>query len=71
MSDITPRHQLVAALRKCRDQFSFYATNHRAKLGNPEFPAMQRADTLVKAEANEAMVAEIDALIGPEEPKAS
>jgi hypothetical protein len=56
----TAQPQLIAMLRRCRDQFSFYATNHRAKLGNLELAPALRDDTLAKAEANEAMVMEID-----------
>lgn len=45
-----------ALLRKCRDQFAFYASNHRAKPGGTD----PESDTGQKAEANEQFVREID-----------
>lgn len=77
MTDFAPHHQLVAALRKCREQFAFYGKNHRTKaeglrhkLGFTTDPAAREniseaaEDTDRKAAVNEQMAAQIDALIG-------
>ncbi len=62
---ISALHQLsmLAQLRKDRDQFAFYATNHRAKTGDPMLTQAAREDAETKAIANETMFAEIDALL--------
>jgi hypothetical protein len=68
MSNLTPRHFLIAQLRKDRNQFAFYATNHRAKTGDPTLSTAAQNDAATKAVANETMVSEIDALLH-DEPK--
>lgn len=56
--------QLEAQLRRDRDQFAFYAQNHRAKPGGHE----EGTDTCRKALANERMVEEIDVLLDNDQP---
>ena len=59
MDDAARIAALEAQLRKDRDQFAFYAGNHRAKPGG-KTPG---TDTFEKASANEDMVREIDAVL--------
>lgn len=73
-----PREQMLELLRKHREVFAGYARNHRDKVGPLRNRVQQTkadsatetrlkqqiADTIAKAEANEAHVAEIDELIG-------
>lgn len=59
------KQDLRIMLRKCRDQFAFYAREHRGKIGVAiplESEDLIQA-TIRKAEANEALVAEIDAVL--------
>lgn len=61
--DVMGNDAYIAALedqlRQCRKQFLFYAENHRAKPGG-EIPG---TDTAAKAEANEKMARDIDAVL--------
>jgi hypothetical protein len=59
-------HAMFAAIKKSAEQFRFYETQHRAKTkpgGQFDLPGKAHDDTLVKAEANAALAAELEALI--------
>lgn len=70
--DMIPRQQLADLLLKCRNRFEYYARNHSAQADQlaetrtgPEADAAV-ADKRTKAKANQAMVVEIDQLLGIE-----
>lgn len=50
-------------LRRCRDQFAGYAREHRAVERNRWAPPFLKAEHKLAAEADERLVAEIDATL--------
>lgn len=75
-AEMIPNQQLVDMLLKCRNRFDYYAGNHRDKASHLANNGLEQNRalvdaTLTKAASNEAMVAEIDALLGVESVRSS